>query len=62
MSGSPSAGYDIGLSASTGSAANPIAQFGNVYGGGSLGKDWWKFAAIGAGVILLGWLLWKTLK
>lgn len=42
-------GYDISASASNSSAANPIAKFGNVIGGGSIPMVAW----IVAGVVAL---------
>ena len=55
---STGAGYDISASISTSSAANPVAQFGNVYGGGR-NKDWWIYLLVGAAVVAAVWVLWR---
>jgi hypothetical protein len=47
-------GYDISFAASTASGAHPVAQFGNVYGGGS-NKNWWLWALAGAAVAAAVW-------
>lgn len=53
-------GFDISASNSQSSAANPVAQFGNVYGGGNNKVLFWGFIAL---VVAGGtYLLWRWLK
>jgi hypothetical protein len=49
-------GYDISASYSRSTSLNPVAQFGNVTGGGSFS---WKMLVIIAGLAVGGWLIWR---
>lgn len=52
------AAYDISASASTSSGAHPVAQFGNVYGGGS-NKNALLWLGLGAAAFFLVLFLWR---
>lgn len=54
----PSLTASLGASSS---AANPVAQFGNVYGGGS-NKNWWLWLLASVAALALGWFIYGQIK